>query len=231
MMHDALEHAAATHGDSVALRFGEERWTFTELAARAGALAAHLDERGVQPGDRVALMMSNRPDFVASLYGISAIGTATVSLSLAWKALEADHAPALTTPVHAVADGDAVALLSTRLVTDHDSANPRQDNTELCSSDGDFAREDEEAVLDCAVSGIADERAGEVPVAAVQLDPEVAVPGEELRALVERSLATYEHLRHVVVVDVIPRLPSGKVLRRALRDEWAPALTGRNVGV
>ena len=40
------------------------------------------------------------------------------------------------------------------------------------------------------------------------------------------SLATYKQLRHVVVVDAIPRLPSGKVLRRTLRDEWAPQLTG-----
>ena len=40
------------------------------------------------------------------------------------------------------------------------------------------------------------------------------------------SLATYKQLRHVVVVDTIPRLPSGKVLRRTLRDEWTPALVG-----
>jgi acyl-CoA synthetase (AMP-forming)/AMP-acid ligase II len=29
----------------------------------------------------------------------------------------------------------------------------------------------------------------------------------------------------VLIVDEIPRLPSGKVLRRTLRDEWAPKLT------
>jgi acyl-coenzyme A synthetase/AMP-(fatty) acid ligase len=28
----------------------------------------------------------------------------------------------------------------------------------------------------------------------------------------------------VVIVDAIPRTPSGKVLRRTLRDEWAPIL-------
>jgi acyl-CoA synthetase (AMP-forming)/AMP-acid ligase II len=80
------------------------------------------------------------------------------------------------------------------------------------------------AVLDCAVFGLADERAGEVPVAAVQLDPERPVGEDELRELVARSLATYKQLHHVVVVDTIPRLPSGKVLRRTLRDEWTPIL-------
>jgi acyl-CoA synthetase (AMP-forming)/AMP-acid ligase II len=77
------------------------------------------------------------------------------------------------------------------------------------------------AVLDCAVFGVPDEQAGEVPVAAVQLDPEQPVTEDELRQLVADSLATYKQLRRVVVVDAIPRLPSGKVLRRTLRDELA----------
>ena len=79
------------------------------------------------------------------------------------------------------------------------------------------------AVVDCAVFGVADERAGEVPVAAVQLDPDRPVADGELERLVADSLATYKHLRRVVEVDAIPRLPSGKVLRRTLRDTWAPA--------
>jgi acyl-CoA synthetase (AMP-forming)/AMP-acid ligase II len=78
------------------------------------------------------------------------------------------------------------------------------------------------AVLDCAVFGLPDERAGEVPVAAVQLAD--AVEPSELQQLVADSLATYKQVRHVVVVDTIPRLPSGKVLRRTLRDEWTPKL-------
>jgi acyl-CoA synthetase (AMP-forming)/AMP-acid ligase II len=79
-------------------------------------------------------------------------------------------------------------------------------------------------VLDCAVFGIADERAGEVPVAAVHLDPAASVSEEELQRLVADTLATYKQLRHVIVVDAVPRLPSGKTLRRSLRDEWGPVL-------
>ena len=65
-----------------------------------------------------------------------------------------------------------------------------------------------------------------MPVAAVQLDPERPIEPAELQQLVADSLATYKQLRHVVVVETIPRLPSGKVLRRTLRDEWAPQLAG-----
>ena len=80
------------------------------------------------------------------------------------------------------------------------------------------------SVVDCAVFGVPDEAAGEVPVAAVQLDPGHPVSPEELQALVADTLAAYKQVREVVVVETIPRLPSGKVLRRVLRDEWsAPA--------
>jgi long-chain acyl-CoA synthetase len=85
-----------------------------------------------------------------------------------------------------------------------------------------------ESVLDCAVFGLVDESAGEVPVAVVQLDPERPVTEDELKQYVASSLATYKQLRWVVFVDAIPRLPSGKVLRRTLRDEWTPRLVGKD---
>lgn len=75
-------------------------------------------------------------------------------------------------------------------------------------------------VLDCAVFGVPDEQAGEVPIAAVQLTSDATVTSADLQQLVADSLATYKQVRDVVVVESIPRLPSGKVLRRTLRDEW-----------
>jgi acyl-CoA synthetase (AMP-forming)/AMP-acid ligase II len=83
-------------------------------------------------------------------------------------------------------------------------------------------------VADCAVFGVPDPRAGEVPVAAVQVDPAHPATPDELERLVAESLATYKQLRAVLVVDAIPRLPSGKVLRRTLREDWllAPRFEG-----
>ncbi len=80
-------------------------------------------------------------------------------------------------------------------------------------------------VVDCAVFGIPDDEAGEVPVAAVQLADDAQVTPSQLQDVVADALATYKRLRHVVVVDDIPRLASGKVLRRTLRDQLAPRLT------
>ena len=86
------------------------------------------------------------------------------------------------------------------------------------------------AVVDCAVFGVADERAGEVPVAAVQLAPGADVSPEDLQRLVAEALAGYKRLHRVVVVDAVPRTPSGKVLRRTLRDEWAPRFSPAATG-
>ncbi|HKI17174.1 MAG TPA: class I adenylate-forming enzyme family protein, partial [Isosphaeraceae bacterium] len=83
------------------------------------------------------------------------------------------------------------------------------------------------AVVDCAVFGLADEGSGEVPVAAVQLAPGHTVSVDELKQLVADSLANYKRLHDVIVVDAIPRLPSGKVLRRTLRDEWTSVILGK----
>jgi long-chain acyl-CoA synthetase len=500
-LHHGLERAAARFGGHDAVRAGDDRWSYAELDGLANSFARHLAARGVAPGDRVAVMTSNRVEFALAVHGISKVGAAAVLLSPAWKAAEVDHALDLTGPGHAVADGDAPALLADRLgsggvtdlddpatldgalsydpaplparpvgdadeailvfssgttglpkaarhthaslgratthwvtalglgpddrfqvatppshilgllnllaaaeagatvrlhrrfdldevlrriasdritlemavapialalanhpnLEDHDlsslryimwgatpvtesvarvvtertgvrwlpaygaselpviAVNPvddpaawRLDSAGLPPPDvelrvvdldtgevlppgeageagvgeiqarspsvmagylpdeanadafadgwyrtGDVGWLEPEgwvhltdrckemikvsgfqvapaeieavlhghpAVVDCAVFGIADERAGEVPVAAVQLDAGRTVADGELERLVADSLATYKHLRHLVVVDAVPRLPSGKVLRRTLRDTWAPQL-------
>ncbi len=85
-------------------------------------------------------------------------------------------------------------------------------------------------VVDCAVFGIPDDRSGEVPVAAVQLDPGQKTTPDDLMRLVSQSLASYKRLYGVVIVDEVPRLPSGKVLRRVLREEWEPRLRPERPG-
>jgi acyl-CoA synthetase (AMP-forming)/AMP-acid ligase II len=75
-------------------------------------------------------------------------------------------------------------------------------------------------VRDCAVFGVDDPELGEAIVAAVvPVDGAVIAP-EQLRAAVAEQLAGYKRIRHVVVVEEIPRLPSGKALRRTLKEQW-----------
>jgi acyl-coenzyme A synthetase/AMP-(fatty) acid ligase len=62
-------------------------------------------------------------------------------------------------------------------------------------------------------------------VAAVARVPDSEVTAGELERLVADALATYKQLARVIFVEAVPRTPSGKVLRRTLRDEWAQAAT------
>jgi len=71
------------------------------------------------------------------------------------------------------------------------------------------------SVADVAVIARPDQRAGEVPVAYVvgrgPFDP------DEVKAWVAQRVIEYRQLADVVSCDSIPKTPSGKLLRRALR--------------
>ena len=118
LMHRGLESAAERFPDHPALLAGDDRWTYGELDRAANALARHLVDRGVGRGDRVAVMTSNRPEFVATVHAVSKLGAAPVLLNSSWKALEVDSAVGLTGPRFGVADGPGAALLSERLGDD-----------------------------------------------------------------------------------------------------------------
>ncbi len=72
------------------------------------------------------------------------------------------------------------------------------------------------AVADCAVIGVPDIAAGEIPKAFVVRWPEASVTAEELLAHVEARVAPYKKIRAVEFTDQIPRSASGKILRRVL---------------
>ena len=85
-------------------------------------------------------------------------------------------------------------------------------------------------IQDAAVIGQHDEEAGEIPVAFVVCqDP--APSQEEIQAYVGSQLSHYKQLHRVTFVETIPKSPSGKILRRLLRDghgnETAPRSQAR----
>jgi long-chain acyl-CoA synthetase len=101
-----------------ALMFEERRLSLPQLDALADGLAATLTKTGVIAGERVAVMASNRPEFVAALLAIWRLGAAAVLISPAWKHDEVDHALGLTNPGHAVGDHPVLAGLMPMLHLD-----------------------------------------------------------------------------------------------------------------
>ena len=76
------------------------------------------------------------------------------------------------------------------------------------------------AVADVAVIAKASEEAGEIPKAFVVLrrGHEDQSP-DELMNWVNGKLATYKNVREIAYIDAIPRNPSGKILRRVLKEQ------------
>ena len=76
------------------------------------------------------------------------------------------------------------------------------------------------AVADVAVVAKPDEEAGEVPKAFVVLRAgHEHLNPHELIAWANGKLATYKNVREVEYINAIPRNPSGKILRRILKEQ------------
>ena len=112
-----------TGQERVALAFEDREYRYGELDALAGGLAAELAGRGVKPGDRVALMSSNRPEWVVAVKAIWRLGAAVVLFSPAWKQTETAHAVAITQPSYGVGDHPVLAGLLPALSLDEPIAH------------------------------------------------------------------------------------------------------------
>src|SRR5919197_6743236 len=86
-----LERSALYHADRPALIFGERRWTYAELDDAASALAAGFAGLDFRPGERVALHLPNRPEFVLAYYAALKTGLVPLSLNTSYKAGELEY--------------------------------------------------------------------------------------------------------------------------------------------
>jgi fatty-acyl-CoA synthase len=75
------ERAAQRWDAREALAFQGKRWTFAELHAGVEAAAKGLLQLGIAPGDKVALWMVNRPEWLHAMFAIMQIGAVLVPLN------------------------------------------------------------------------------------------------------------------------------------------------------
>jgi long-chain acyl-CoA synthetase len=75
-----VAEAAANNPDGEALVCGDRRMTWREVALASAGVAAGMRKMGLQRGDRVALLLGNRTEFVLAMLGAAHLGLVTVLL-------------------------------------------------------------------------------------------------------------------------------------------------------
>jgi len=84
-----LDRAAADWGELTAVVDGTRRTTYRELAALCRDVAGGLAALGVSKGDRVAIWMPNRLEWVTAFFGAISAGAVVVPLNTALSPAEA----------------------------------------------------------------------------------------------------------------------------------------------
>jgi fatty-acyl-CoA synthase len=121
LLLDVIEERAASRGDSAALLSARERLTYRQLGGRANRYGRWALAQGLAKGETVALLMPNRPEYMAIWLGITAVGgvVALVNTNLRGRALA--HCVDIVAPKHFIVAAElfeqslsAAAYLSTR---------------------------------------------------------------------------------------------------------------------
>ncbi len=86
-----LSSSAEARPDHPALRLGERKLSYRELDRAARGVATGLRERGVSPGDPVALMIPNVPEFTIAYFGVLYAGAIVVPLNVLLTAPEVTY--------------------------------------------------------------------------------------------------------------------------------------------
>ncbi|PKV84846.1 AMP-binding protein [Streptomyces sp. TLI_146] len=98
----AFRAAVLRAPDRTALAYFDGRLGYRETDALSDSVAGHLAARGIQPGDRVAIMLQNTPHFVIALLGAWKAGAVVVPLNPMYKSAEVGHV---------LGDSEAAALI------------------------------------------------------------------------------------------------------------------------
>ncbi len=88
---DALCRHAAVEPDRTALVFEDRAWTFRNLRDDVERYAAGLASVGFVPGDKLGLMLANRPEFIALEYAAFMLGGIVMPLNIHYRSGEIEH--------------------------------------------------------------------------------------------------------------------------------------------
>ncbi|HZU12395.1 MAG TPA: long-chain fatty acid--CoA ligase [Chloroflexota bacterium] len=98
-----FDATAGRYGDRVATVFHDAKLTYRRLKGRIDRFAAGLLDAGIRPGDRVAVMLPNLPQFLVAFFGTLRAGAIVVPTNPLYTAHELEHQ---------LSDADAAAIVT-----------------------------------------------------------------------------------------------------------------------
>ncbi|HEY93546.1 MAG TPA: long-chain fatty acid--CoA ligase [Dehalococcoidia bacterium] len=121
-LKSVLERTASRYGDKDAIVYGDRRVTYTSLDKESNRFASALIKAGIVSGDRVALFLSNSPEFFIAFFGITKIGAVPLPLDQQYKLREMKSLFGNSFPAAIVSEKTALDVLSP-IISDIKSVN------------------------------------------------------------------------------------------------------------
>ncbi|WP_296446390.1 class I adenylate-forming enzyme family protein [Rhodoferax sp. UBA5149] len=81
-VYEIFERAVRQRGHNEIMVYGDERWTYAQAHERVCRITDGLAASGVRPGERVALLISNRPEFILLLFAVQRLGAIAVPIGV-----------------------------------------------------------------------------------------------------------------------------------------------------
>ncbi len=112
-LSEIVDRYAQDMPDQPALVFEDQTISYAELLRSINKLSNALVKAGVKKGDRVVILMGNRPEFVKGYYACMRIGAIVVTLNPLSTAYELSHYLADCKPTAVLCKGDQIPKIET----------------------------------------------------------------------------------------------------------------------
>ncbi|MEV5551887.1 long-chain-fatty-acid--CoA ligase [Streptomyces sp. NPDC052309] len=109
-VHQVTKHAHA-QPDRAAVQYRDETTTWAQLDDRSRRISAALEARGVHRGDRVLVLLKNRPEFIETLVAINRLGAIAVPVNFRLVAAEVAYLAANSASCAVVVEEDLAPLV------------------------------------------------------------------------------------------------------------------------
>jgi len=116
----AVVEAGRAHGEKVFLVYEDERVTFEAFFRAVAVLAAEFRARGLEKGDRVAIVMRNLPEWPVAFYAAAVLGAIVTPLNAWWTGPELEYGLIDSGAKILVVDSERLERLSEHLHACHD---------------------------------------------------------------------------------------------------------------